>query len=137
MSASVNFDPGCVVAPTAHGIIIMVECYCLGPGTTIKDFPLPSPEPIVGLSGTLSFQGLNWSWWRKRIVRPNTAICGMIGSTTESFYAFDVQGDGSPQLIPVEASFPAITIDALRFNLFPDLTLPTDFRFAGVLHRAG
>lgn len=136
MSNLVNFDAGCEVIISANRITAMIECYCLGAGTTIKDFALQNPIAINGYNGTISFQGLNWSWWRKWW-KPNTAICGTVGSTMEPFLDFDIQGNGAPQLLAVEDSFPAMPLDKLRFNLYPDLTLPTDFRVALVLYRCG
>jgi hypothetical protein len=59
----------------AHSVGVMTEMYCLSSGTTIKDFPLEKPVVVDSVQGTLSFYGLNWSWW-KRLWNGNTAICG-------------------------------------------------------------
>lgn len=128
----VSFDHGCVVTATTHSVVVMTEMYCLSSGTTIKDFKLDKPIVVDSVQGTLSFYGLNWSWWK----RGNTAICGMIQSGDDILLAFDIQGKGNqPQIIPVYATFSdGIELSTLRFNLYPDLTLPTDFRVALAFH---
>ncbi len=136
MSDSVSFDPGCVVQATPHSVVAMIETYCLGSGVTIKDFPLKESVVVGSVQGTLSFYGLNWNWWKKWR-NGNTAICGTIGSGDNPLIAFDIQGQGAePQIIPVYATFEGgIELSVLRFNLFPDLTLPTDFRVALAFQR--
>jgi hypothetical protein len=144
MSDSVSFDPDCAVVVTPDSVTAMIECYCLAAGTTLKDFDLgETPVKVDAVSGTLSFYGLNWPWW-KRLLRwfgflggQSTAICGTIGSSINPLIAFDIQGKGGePQIIPVSAVFPGgIPLDKLHFDLNPDLALPTDFRTALVFHR--
>lgn len=138
MSASVSFDTGCVVEATPRSVVCMVETYCLGSGPTIKDFPLKESVVVGSVQGTLSFYGLNWSWWKKWS-NGNTAICGTIGAGDDPLISFDIQGRGAePQIIPVYAAFPSgVVMDKLVFNLFPDLNLPTDFRVALAFHRCG
>jgi len=97
---------------------------------------------VDSVSGTLSFKDLNWSWW-KRILRYfgflgglNTAICGFIGCENGNFLAFDIQGDGKPQIIPVYHKLSSsVTMSKLVLDLYADLTMPTDFRIALTFHR--
>lgn len=133
MADSVSFDPGCVVMATPHSVEVMVEAYCLGSGTTIKSFA-PLSAIVDSVSGTLSFQGLNWPWYK----RGNTALAGVISNGQDALLMFDIQGRGEPQLLSVYHSYPGgIALSQLVFNLYPDLTLPTDFRAALVFHRCG
>lgn len=136
MSDSVSFDSGCVVWASPHSVTVVTEMYCLGSGTTIKDFPLKETVTVDSVSGTLSFYGLNWSWWKK-LWNGSTAICGTVNSGDDPLIAFDIQGRGAdPQIIPVYADFPnGIELSVLRFSLYPDLNLPTDFRVALAFHR--
>lgn len=135
MSDSVSFDLGSVVVVTPHSVACMVECYCLGSGSTVKGFPLKEAAVVDSVSGTLSFYGLNWSWL-KRLWNGNTAICGTINSGDDPLIAFDIQGRGAaPQIIPVYATFSKLRLETLRFDLYPDLNLPTDFRVALAFHR--
>lgn len=128
----VSFDPGCAVSVTPNSVAVMIETYCLSQGTTVKEFPLSSPVTVDSVVGTYSFYNLNWPWWK----RGNTAICGWIGNGVDQLLAFDIQGRGEPQLIPVSATYTnGITLDKLVCNFYPDLTLPTDFRVALVFHR--
>lgn len=140
---NLNFDAGTAVVVQPDSLCVMAEVYCDLPGTVVKDYPLANPIKVDAVSGTLSFYGLNWPWW-KRILRwfgflggQSTAICGWIGSSRSNLLAFDIQGIGSnPQLIPVSAVFPSgADIDLVRFNLDADLATPTDFRAALVFHR--
>ena len=133
--ASVSFDSGCVVQVTPLSIYVMTEMYCNSQGATGKDFNLTEPVTVDSVWGTLSFQGLNWSWWRK-LSKPNTAICGWVGAPDSPLIVFDFQGNGQPQMLPVKADFPGgVTLDKLHFELYVDLTLPTDFRVALAFHR--
>jgi hypothetical protein len=136
MSDSVSFDKGSAVVVTPHSVTCMVEAYCLGSGSTVKDFALKESVVVGSVQGTLSFYGLNWGWYKKWR-NGNTAICGTIGSGDDPLIAFDIQGRGAePQIIPVYATFEGgIGLSVLRFNLFPDLDLPTDFRVALAFHR--
>lgn len=131
MKDSISFDSGCVVQATPNSVEVILECYCLGKGTTVKEFPL-SPATVDSVSGTLSFYGLNWPWWK----RGSTAICGWVQNGPDSLLAFDIQGRGEPQLVSVYHSYSGgIKLDKLVFNFYSDLTLPTDFRMALVFHR--
>lgn len=135
-SQPVSFDPGCAVSVGPNSVSVMTEMYCLAgvalPAGAIKEFDLKQSVTVDSVSGTLSFNGLNWPWWK----RGQTAVCGFVGCETDSFLAFDIQGKGDPQIIPVYASFPAgIVMSKLIFNLYADLTMPTDFRVALVFHR--
>lgn len=149
MGVSTQFDAGCVVAAGSQSVVVMVEMYCTDNpaktgNSTVEDFPLPDGVVVDSVSGTLSFYGLNWSWW-KRLLRwfgflggQSTAICGTVGTADSSLLLFDIQGIGSePQTIPVKADFPGgVALGTfLRFNIYPDMAMPTDFRIALSFHR--
>lgn len=145
MSDPLNFDPKTAVVVQPDSICVMTEIYCDAQGSATKTFPLkdadgkPTEVIVDSVSGTLSFYGLNWSWWKRLSALWNggsTAICGWIGTQDSNLLAFDLQGRGSrPINIPVNASFSALKINAVSFNLLADLTLPTDFRAALIFHR--
>lgn len=130
---AINFDPKSVAVVMPDSVCVMAEIYCLEAGSVTKDFPLGSSVTVDSVSGTLSFQGLNWSIWKFG----NTAICGWIGSEKSNLLAFDIQAKGRlPQTIPVSAVFPGgVEMSSVHFNLLADLNMPTDFRAALVFHR--
>jgi hypothetical protein len=138
-SAPISFDPASNVEVEKESVSAILEMYCLTgtplPGGVIKEFPLKGTVIVDSVSGTLSFNGLNWPWWK----RGQTAICGFVGYDAGNLLAFDIQGHGNkPQIIPVNAVFPGgVSMSKLVFNLYADLTLPTDFRIALVFHRIG
>jgi hypothetical protein len=147
-SQPISFDEGCAVSVEKDSVSAMIEMYCLTgqslPGGVLKEFDLNPPESVIvnSVSGTLSFKDLNWPWW-KRLLRYfgflgglNTAICGFIGCENGNFLAFDFQGNGKPQIIPVYHKLtPGVSMSKLTLNLYADLTMPTDFRIALAFHR--
>lgn len=145
MSDPINFDPATEVAVQPDSVCVMAEIYCDKQGGIVKSFALkgadgnPAEVVVDSVSGTLSFYGLNWSWWRRLKALWNggsTAICGWIGTEDSNLLAFNIQGRGSrPINIPINATFCGRKMNSVRFDLYADLELPTDFRAALVFHR--
>lgn len=142
--STIDFAPGSSFTVGPDSVWGIVEAWSvLGNASTVKDFDLSESVVVDSVSGTLSFFGMNWSWWRRlkgffgSAGGQSTALCGVIGSSKSALLAFDFQGLGStPVNVPVYASFPGgVVLDKVHFDMYPDMALPTNFRAALVFHR--